>query len=118
MFAGFSTRSWTFCPRLPEVASQSGLSSARVRVADGPPQRIGDKGMQHKRAKKSGVGERRASGEQEYYLANLPTDANFPTLATTSRRAGAASRLSNSSRRNSTSTTSRAAHGTVCIAMR
>ena len=29
------------------------------------------------------VGERRASGEQKYYLANLPADANLRTLAAT-----------------------------------
>ena len=29
------------------------------------------------------VGERRASGEQKYYLANLPADANLKTLAAT-----------------------------------
>ncbi len=29
------------------------------------------------------VGERRASGEQKYYLANLPADANLKTLAGT-----------------------------------
>ncbi len=29
------------------------------------------------------VGERRASGEQKYYLANLPADTNLRTLAAT-----------------------------------
>jgi SRSO17 transposase len=55
-----------------------------VRVADGPPQRIGDKGMQHMPGEEVWlVGERRASGEQKYYLANLPADANLRTLAAT-----------------------------------
>jgi SRSO17 transposase len=55
-----------------------------VRVADGPPQRIGDKGMQHMPGDEVWlVGERRASGEQKYYLANLPPDADLKTLAAT-----------------------------------
>ena len=49
------------------------FAAVRVRVADGPPQRIGDKGMQHMPGEEVWlVGERRASGEQKYYLANLP----------------------------------------------
>lgn len=58
------------------------FAAVRVRVADGPPQRIGDKGMQHMPGEKAWlVGERRSSGEQKYYLANLPADANLKTLA-------------------------------------
>ncbi len=60
------------------------FAALRVRVADGPPQRIGDKGMQHMPGEEVWlVGERRASGEQKYYLANLPADANLRTLAAT-----------------------------------
>ncbi len=60
------------------------FAAVRVRVADGPPQRIGDKGMQHMPGEEVWlVGERRASGEQKYYLANLPADANLRTLAAT-----------------------------------
>ena len=60
------------------------FAAVRVRVADGPPQRIGDKGMQHMPGEEVWlVGERRASGEQKYYLANLPADANLKTLAAT-----------------------------------
>ena len=52
------------------------FAAVRVRVADGPPQRIGDKGMQHMPGDEVWlVGERRASGEQKYYLANLPADS-------------------------------------------
>jgi SRSO17 transposase len=58
------------------------FAALRVRVADGPPQRIGDKGMQHMPGEEVWlVGERRASGEQKYYLANLPADAKLKTLA-------------------------------------
>ncbi len=60
------------------------FAALRVRVADGPPQRIGDKGMQHMPGEEVWlVGERRASGEQKYYLANLPADAKLRTLAAT-----------------------------------
>ena len=49
------------------------FAAVRVRVADGPPQRISDKGMQHMPGDEVWlVGERRASGEQKYSLANLP----------------------------------------------
>ncbi len=60
------------------------FAAVRVRVADGPPQRIGDKGMQHMPGEEVWlVGERRASGEQKYYLANLPADTDLKTLAAT-----------------------------------
>jgi SRSO17 transposase len=60
------------------------FAAIRVRVADGPPQRIGDKGMQHMPGEEAWlVGERRRSGEQKYYLANLSAEANLKTLAAT-----------------------------------
>ena len=95
------------------------LAAVRVRVADGPPQRIGDKGMQHMPGEEVWlVGEQRASGEQKYYLANLPADADLKTLAATIKARWVSSRLTSSSRKNSASTTSKAAHGEVFIAMR
>jgi SRSO17 transposase len=60
------------------------FAAIRVRVADGPPQRIGDKGMQHMPGEEVWlVGERRASGEQKYYLANLAPGIGLKTLAAT-----------------------------------
>ena len=60
------------------------FAAVRVRVADGPPQRIGDKGMQHMPGEEVWlVGERRTAGERKYYLANLPADADLKTLAAT-----------------------------------
>src|SRR5271169_3884359 len=60
------------------------FAAVRVRLADGPPQRIGDKGMQHLPGEEVWlVGERRASGEQKYYLVNLPAEAGLKTLAAT-----------------------------------
>ena len=95
------------------------FAAVRVRVADGQPQRIGDKGMQHMPGDEVWlVGEQRPSGEQKYYLANLPADVGLKTLAATIKTAGSASRLTSSSRKNSASTTSKAAHGEVFIAMR
>jgi SRSO17 transposase len=64
--------------------SRARFAAVRVRVADGPPQRIGDKGMQHMPGEEVWlVGERRGSGEQKYYLANLPAEAGLKTLAAT-----------------------------------
>ena len=63
---------------------KAGFAALRVRVADGEPQRIGDKGMQHMPGEEVWlVGERRASGEQKYYLVNLPANADLKTLAAT-----------------------------------
>ena len=54
----------------------------RVRVADGPPQRILDKGQQHLPGEEAWlIGEWRSSGERKYYLANLPADTDILTLA-------------------------------------
>jgi SRSO17 transposase len=65
-------------------ALKAGFTAVRVRVADGQPQRIGDKDMQHMPGDQVWLGgERRASGEQKCYLANLPTEADLKTLAAT-----------------------------------
>ena len=71
--------SWRKGTKGPLAAS---FAAVRVRIADGPPQRIRDKGMQHMPGEEAWlVGERRASGERKYYLSNLPADANLKTLA-------------------------------------
>jgi len=55
-----------------------------VRVADGPPQRIRDKGQQHLPGDEAWlIGEHRMSGEKKYYLANLPAKTDLRTLAAT-----------------------------------
>jgi SRSO17 transposase len=60
------------------------FAAVRVRVADGPPQRIRDKGQQHLPGDEAWlVGEHRMSGERKYYLANLPPNADLRTLAAT-----------------------------------
>jgi SRSO17 transposase len=60
------------------------FAAVRVRTADGPPQRIGDKGQQHLPGDEAWlIGEHRTSGEKKYYLANLPTQTDLRTLAAT-----------------------------------
>jgi SRSO17 transposase len=60
------------------------FAAVRVRVADGPPQRIRDKGQQHLPGHEAWlIGEHRRSGEKKYYLANLPTKTDLRTLAAT-----------------------------------
>jgi SRSO17 transposase len=57
------------------------FAAIRVRVADGPPQRIGDMGSQHMPGEQAWlIGERRAGGEYKYYLSNLPGDTPIKTL--------------------------------------
>ena len=54
----------------------------RVRVADGPAQRIGASGAQHMPGEEAWlIGEHRSSGERKYYLSNLPADTPIRHLA-------------------------------------
>jgi len=58
------------------------FAAIRVRVADGPPQRIGTMGAQHMPGEEVWlVGEHRSSGERKYYLSNLPADTPIRKLA-------------------------------------
>jgi SRSO17 transposase len=60
------------------------FAAVRVRVADGPPQRIRDMGGQHIPGEEMWlVGEHRANGERKYYLANLPAGTSLKALART-----------------------------------
>jgi SRSO17 transposase len=60
------------------------FAAVRVRIADGPPQRIKDKGQQHLPGEEAWlIGEYRTSGEKKYYLANLPAATHLRTLAAT-----------------------------------
>src|SRR5260370_12984022 len=60
------------------------FTAVRVRTAAGPPQRIWDKGQQHLPGDEAWlIGEHRASGEQKYYLANLPAEMDLRGLAAT-----------------------------------
>jgi len=58
------------------------FATVRVRVADGPPQRIRDMGGQHLPGEEVWlVGEHRSTGERKYYLSNLPADTPIKQLA-------------------------------------
>jgi SRSO17 transposase len=58
------------------------FAAVRVRIADGPPQRIRDMGAQHMPGEEAWlVGERRSGGERKYYLSNLPADTSLRALA-------------------------------------
>jgi SRSO17 transposase len=58
------------------------FAAVRVRVADGPPQRIHDMGAQHLPGEEVWlVGEHRTTGERKYYLSNLPADTPIKQLA-------------------------------------
>src|SRR5436309_12974690 len=60
------------------------FAAVRVRIADGPPQRIKDMGQQHLPGGEAWlIGEHRTSGEKKYYLANLPAKTDLRTLAAT-----------------------------------
>jgi SRSO17 transposase len=73
--------SWRTGTKGPLRAS---FATLRVRIADGAPQRILDKGQQHLPGEDAWlVGEHRVSGERKYYLSNMPADADLATLAAT-----------------------------------
>lgn len=58
------------------------FAAVRIRIADGPPQRIGRLGAQHMPGEEAWlVGERRSTGERKYYLSNLPADTPLKDLA-------------------------------------
>jgi SRSO17 transposase len=60
------------------------FAARRVRVADGHKHRMADDRMQCMPGDEVWlVGERRSTGEQKYYVSNLPADASLKTLAAT-----------------------------------
>ena len=60
------------------------FAAVRVRVADGPPQRIRHMGAQHMPGEEVWlIGERRSNGERKYYLSNLSPQTPLRTLAAT-----------------------------------
>jgi SRSO17 transposase len=71
--------SWRRGTKGPLVAR---FAAVRVRVADGPPQRIRDMGAQHLPGEEVWlVGEHRSTGERKYYLSNLSADTPVKQLA-------------------------------------
>lgn len=58
------------------------FAARRVRIADGPPQRIGTMGAQHLPGEEAWlIGEHRSNGDRKYYLSNLPADISLTRLA-------------------------------------
>ncbi|WP_264801723.1 transposase, partial [Acetobacter nitrogenifigens] len=58
------------------------FAAVQIRIADGPPQRIGRLGAQHMPGEEAWlIGERRSTGERKYYLSNLPADTPLKDLA-------------------------------------
>jgi SRSO17 transposase len=58
------------------------FAALRIRIADGKPQRILDKGQQHMPGEEAWlIGEWRSSGERKYYLSNLPAETGLRRLA-------------------------------------
>ncbi len=79
--ATWTELSWRLGTKGPLKAN---FAAKRIRIADGPPQRIGDKGQQHMPGEEAWlIGEERASGEKKYHLATLPANTSLKTLAAT-----------------------------------
>lgn len=58
------------------------FAAVRIRIADGEPQRILDKGQQHMPGEEAWlVGELRSNEERKYYLSNLPAETTVKQLA-------------------------------------
>src|SRR5260370_39109728 len=58
------------------------FAALRVRVADGPTQRIHDMGAQHLPGEEGWlIGEHRSTGERKYYLPDFPADTPIKKLA-------------------------------------
>ena len=77
--AAWRTISWRRGTKGPLKAR---FATLRVRIADGPPQRIGDMGQQHMPGEEAWlIGEHRSTGERKYYLSNLPAETGLKALA-------------------------------------
>jgi SRSO17 transposase len=95
------------------------FAAARIRVADGPPQRIRDGGAQHMPGEAAWVvGEHRSSGEKKYNLSNLSADTDLKTLAAAIKARWICEQAHQQMRRNSGSITSRVGHGRGSIGTR
>lgn len=76
----------TFSPAVPTMAASRSTTTSprtrcavsvwaagRVRIADGPKHRIFDRGVSRMPGDEVWIiGERRATGERQYYISNLP----------------------------------------------
>ena len=94
------------------------FAAVRVRVADGPPERMATRACSICRAKRSGSSASAHVQQAEYYLANLPPNANLKTLAATIKARWVCEQAHQRLKEDLVSTTSKAAGGEVCVAMR
>jgi SRSO17 transposase len=95
------------------------FAAVRVRIADGPPQRIKEMGQQHLPGDEAWlIGEHRTSGEKKYYLANLPAKTNLRALAATIKARWICEQAHQQLKANSGSITSRDGPGKASIVMR
>jgi len=62
---------------------RASFAAVRIRVADGTPTHAGERSHQHLAGDEEVwlVGEPRATGEQKYYLSNLPAATTLKALA-------------------------------------
>ena len=114
MLAGakWQTVSW-------RTGTKGKLKTVRVRTADGPPQRIRDKGQQHLPGDEAWlIGEHRSSGEKKYYLANLPAATSLRTLAATIKARWICEQAHQQLKEELASITSKGDPGKVSTAMR
>ena len=72
------TLSWRRGTRGPLKAR---FAAVRIKVADGPLQRIGDMGQHLPGEEAWLIGEHRSNGERKYYLSGLPADTSLKRLA-------------------------------------
>ena len=83
MLAGAKWRTVSWCSGT-KGRLKARFAAVRVRIVDGPPQRIWDKGQQHLPGDEAWlIGEHRASGEKKYHVANLPAGTDLRSLAAT-----------------------------------
>jgi SRSO17 transposase len=95
------------------------FAARRVRVADGHKHRMLDNRMQCMPGDEVWlVGERLSTGEQKYYVSNLPADATTRRSLRRSKRDGSVNRPTSSSRSSLGSTTSKVDPGRDYIDMR
>jgi len=88
------------------------FAARRVRIADGHKHRMLDDRMQCMPGDEVWlVGECRSTGEQKYYVSNLPAGASLKMLAATIKARWVCEQAHHSSRRSLASTTSKVDHG-------
>ncbi|WP_425348922.1 hypothetical protein [Methylocapsa aurea] len=95
------------------------FAALRIRVADGPPQRILDKSQQHMPGEEAWlIGEWRSSGERKYYLSNLPAKASLKRLPAAIKARWVCEQAHQQMKEEQASITSKGDHGRACTGTR